>query len=116
MVYNVKKPAYGDIIVFHTKEQRDFIKRVIGLPGDRISIHGGKVIRNGKELKEPYLSEEMIGDLKTITVPANRLFVLGDNRNNSKDSRIIGSIDMKNVVGRADAIVLPLQRMELLRH
>jgi signal peptidase I len=116
IVYNLKKPAYGDIIVFHTNEQRDFIKRVIGLPGDKIAIHDGKVFRNGKELSEPYLSEETIGELKTITVPANQLFVLGDNRNNSKDSRVIGSIDMKDVVGRADAIVLPIQRMELLGH
>ncbi|WP_073155224.1 signal peptidase I [Seinonella peptonophila] len=113
-IYKVKNPAYGDIIVFHTNEKRDFVKRVIGLPNDRIEIHEGSVFRNGKQLKEEYISEKILGDLDETVVPAGKLFVLGDNRNNSKDSRIIGSVSMNEVVGRADVIVLPLSRIDLL--
>ncbi len=56
-VYEVKDPEYNDIIVFHTSEQRDFIKRIIGLPSDEIAIKDGKVFRNGEVLDEPYLAE-----------------------------------------------------------
>ena len=62
-IYGQRFPSYGDIIVFHTEEDRDFIKRVIGLPGDEIAIRDGYVWRNGKKLKEPYISSEIRGRL-----------------------------------------------------
>lgn len=113
-IYSVKKPEYGDVVVFHTEEQRDFIKRIIGLPGDKILIENGHLFRNGELVKEDYIQEKMEGDLEETTVPKDSLFVLGDNRNNSKDSRVIGSIQMKDVVGRADVVILPIHQFHLL--
>lgn len=114
-VYRVGQPKYGDIVVFHTKEERDFIKRVIGLPGDRIQIMDGKVYRNGEELHEDYINGQMNPDTFVDTiVPPNMLYVLGDNRNNSKDSRNIGPIEMSEIVGRADIVILPIQKMHFL--
>ncbi|KPC77514.1 signal peptidase I [Laceyella sacchari] len=115
-IYRVSTPEYGDIVVFHTAEERDFIKRVIGLPGDRIEIKDGKVYRNGIALNEPYINGPMNEgtNYKPTTVPANSLYVMGDNRNNSKDSRMIGPVSLKEIVGRADVVVLPVKRMRLL--
>lgn len=113
-IYSVKNPEYGDVIVFHANQEKDFIKRVIGLPGDKIIIDNGNLFRNGKLVEEPYIQEKMVGSLEETTVPEGCVFVLGDNRNNSKDSRVIGSIKMKDVVGRADLIILPLSQFELL--
>jgi signal peptidase I len=114
IIYDVSSPSYGDIVVFHTEEQRDFIKRVIGVPGDKIEVKDGFVYRNNKRLTEPYLAEKMIGDFAAVTVPKGHLFVLGDNRNNSKDSRIIGSVDDSAIVGRADLVVMPFKEFRLL--
>lgn len=114
LVYEMKKPEFGDVIVFHTKEQRDFVKRVIGLPGDKIAIHKGIVLRNGEKINEKYINEKPIEDFKELTVPEGKLFVLGDNRNNSLDSRIIGTVNFKDVVGRADVVVMPFNQMHLI--
>jgi signal peptidase I len=113
-IYNVSDPKYGDIVVFHTNEQRDFIKRIIGLPGDTIEGKQGYVYRNGQKLDEPYIAEEMIGDFGPVSVKEGQLFVLGDNRNDSKDSRIIGAVDTKAVVGRADVVIMPFKDFRLL--
>lgn len=113
-IYNIKEPGYGDVIVFHTEEQRDFIKRIVGLPGDKISIANGQLFRNEELVKESYIQEEMVGELEDTTVPDGHVFVLGDNRNNSKDSRVIGSVNMRDVVGRADLVLLPVNQFHLL--
>ncbi|SEN64470.1 signal peptidase I [Lihuaxuella thermophila] len=114
-IYKVKKPDYGDIVVFHTEEERDFIKRVIGLPGDRILIKNGKVYRNGKPLYEPYVNGPMNKETyEQKQIPEGYLYVLGDNRNNSKDSRQIGPVKIDEIVGRAEVIVLPLHKFDVL--
>ncbi len=113
-IYGQRFPSYGDIIVFHTEEDRDFIKRVIGLPGDEIAIRDGYVWRNGKKLKEPYISSAIRGDYPTTRVPPGHLFVLGDNRNYSRDSREIGMVHVDEVVGRAEIVLYPLDRFQLL--
>ncbi|WP_245920912.1 signal peptidase I [Melghirimyces profundicolus] len=119
-IYDISEPRYGDIIVFHTKENRDFIKRVIGKPGDRIAVEGGKVIRNGKALIEPYINKQTFaGDrirktLPEMVVPKGHLFVMGDNRSNSRDSRDIGAIRISEVVGRADLKLTPLKEFKIL--
>lgn len=115
-IYRVSTPEYGDIVVFHTDEERDFIKRVIGLPGDQIEIKDGKVYRNGTALNEPYINGPMNegANYKPTTVPKDSLYVMGDNRNNSKDSRMIGPVSLSEIVGRADIVVLPVKRMRLL--
>ena len=120
LVYDVSEPDYGDIIVFHTKENRDYIKRVIGKPGDRIAVEGGRVIRNGKILAEPYIKRETFAGTRIkqtmpeTVVPEGHLFVLGDNRSNSRDSRDIGAIRESEVVGRADVIVAPPKAFQIL--
>jgi signal peptidase I len=102
-------PKRGDIIVFRyppDPDQIPYIKRVIGLPGDQIHIAGGKVYVNGELLIEPYLkvSTNRGGDW---VVPEGSLFVMGDNRNNSSDSRSWGFVPMENVIGRAEVIYWP---------
>ncbi|WP_274365375.1 signal peptidase I [Paenibacillus thermotolerans] len=77
-----------------------WVKRVIGKAGDRLEIKDGVVYRNGKALEEPYTSEPTLSNLDEVTVPEGHIFVMGDNRNNSTDSRVIGSIPLGNVVGK----------------
>ncbi|MFD1395669.1 signal peptidase I [Kroppenstedtia eburnea] len=119
-IYHVSEPEYGDIVVFHTEEDRDFIKRVIGKPGDRIAVEGGRVIRNGKPLTEPYIRKDPFAGpqvkrrMPETVVPKGHLFVLGDNRSNSRDSRDLGAIKVSEVVGRADIKVKPLRDFRLL--
>jgi signal peptidase I len=87
---------------------RDFVKRVIGLPGDEILIEGGTVFVNGAPLDEPYVVFEDPSDFGPITVPDGQLFFLGDNRPNSSDSRrSLGYVDIDSVVGRAAYVIWP---------
>ena len=112
IVYDLHKPEYGDILVFKypSDQTKDFIKRVIGLPGDKIEIRNYKVIRNGKELDEPYIAEPTAPNEQTYTVPDNTVFVMGDNRNYSKDSRDpqVGYVPLNLVIGRAEVVWWPL--------
>ena len=109
-------PERGDVIVFRyppNPEAIPYIKRVIGLPGDQIHIADGKVSVNGQLVVEPYLdvTTNRGGDW---TVPAGQLFVMGDNRNNSSDSRSWGFVPLENIIGRAELIYLPPQHWALL--
>lgn len=115
MAYKWGEPKRGDIIVFHHAgiEDQDYIKRVIGLPGDHIEISGGVVIVNDTPLTEPYI-KEMPRYTLTETVPNGKLFVLGDNRNQSDDSHSWGFVDMDWVVGKALFIYWPLSEIKLL--
>ncbi|HEV8564487.1 MAG TPA: signal peptidase I [Actinomycetota bacterium] len=95
----------------------DFVKRVIGLPGDAIEIDNGSVFVNGRKIQEPYLNANRdTSDFKPITVPPGMLFVLGDNRTESGDSRFpppggVGFVPVDHVVGKVAVIVWPLSRM-----
>ncbi len=108
----------GDIIVFHPPPTAhatdDFIKRVIGLPGDKIQIINHITTVNGKALNEPYLQEQPKNNFGPITVPADSLFVMGDNRNNSADSREWGFLPIKNVTGRTLLRYWPLNHIGAL--
>ena len=101
-----------------TSPDKDFIKRVIGLPGEEVEIKRGVVYINGKALDEPYITasaREGTGAYGPITVPANSLFVMGDNRTNSNDSRFgLGFIPLDKVIGRAFVIIWPPSRVGLL--
>ncbi|MBX6378191.1 MAG: signal peptidase I [Clostridia bacterium] len=101
--YRFTEPRRGDIIVFRSplNPQEDFIKRVIGLPGETVSIQGGAVYIDGKPLDEPYIRRHDAGSLRPVTVPPGHLFVLGDNRVNSEDSRYFGAIRQEQVKGKA---------------
>ena len=111
IAYKIGKVERGEIIVFHyppnPKEQ--YIKRVIGLPGDQVHISDGKVYVNSERIAEPYLKVSTLrgGDWK---VPERSLFVMGDNRNNSSDSRVWGMVPMNNVVGKALMIYWPPEK------
>ena len=101
--YNFHEPRRGDIVVLKAPKVGSglLIKRVIGLPGEKIEIKGGKVYINERPLEEPYLSNQTQRDMKPVVVPPNHVFVLGDNRNFSNDSRSFGPVPLENIVGRA---------------
>jgi len=115
--YKFGQPHRGDIIVFHHNFQppEDYIKRVIGLPDDEVTINGGKVYINGELVYEPYIASSPTYD-GTWKVPADELFVLGDNRNRSSDSHIWGFVPMSDVVGRAILIYWPPQDIRVFSH
>ncbi len=108
----------GDIIVFHpppaAHSSEDFIKRVIGLPGDTVEIKNHIVIVNGEKLNEPYLLEQPDDDFPALKVPSDSLFVMGDNRNNSADSREWGLLPLENVTGRTLFRYWPLNSISVL--
>ncbi|OPX83756.1 MAG: Signal peptidase I T [Pelotomaculum sp. PtaB.Bin104] len=95
----------GNIVVFKappaSRLDEVMIKRVVGLPGDTVSIKRGIVYVNGNPLEEPYELEKPREDFKLFTVPENSIFVMGDNRNNSYDSRFWGVVPMELVIGKA---------------
>jgi signal peptidase I len=112
VVYHFRDPKNGDIIVFHSPVTagEDLVKRVIGVGGDRIAVRNGKLYINGVLQNEPYLLEQrMAGDYPETTIPEGQLFVMGDNRNNSGDSRFFGPIDEKLVLGCAFVVYWPIK-------
>lgn len=97
-------PERGDVVVIRLESQGDelLIKRVIGLPGDIVEIHDGRVFVNGQALNEPYVAgATTTGFYAPTTIPPLQIFVLGDNRGFSNDSRSFGTIPLEDVVGRA---------------
>ncbi len=110
-VYRLHPPHRGDIIVFRypQDERWDFVKRVIAVPGDVVEERGGRLWVNGALMAEPYVMRVGIGlrrvpDMAPLQVPAGRLFVLGDNRDASFDSRFWGAVDERSVIGKASLI------------
>ena len=105
--YMLHTPERGDVIVFVRPGERDYIKRVIGLPGDTVEVRGGQVVVNGVTLDEPYLNQPVHVDLAARQVEAKRYFVMGDNRNNSSDSRSFGTVSVADIIGRAWVVYWP---------
>jgi signal peptidase I len=106
--YLLHPPERGDVVVFTPpNNERDYIKRVIGLPGDTVEVKGGQVYVNGVKLDEPYLQQVILRDESARVVEQGRYFVLGDNRNNSSDSRSFGTITPQSIVGRAWLVYWP---------
>ncbi len=100
--YRLHTPQRGDIVVLRVRPGDEMlIKRVIGLPGDQVEIHDGQVYVNGQALDEPYLNQETRGNLAPRVVPPLHVFVMGDNRRASNDSRSFGPVHVDNIVGRA---------------
>jgi signal peptidase I len=113
-MYRFEPVHRGDVIVFRypLNPQRDFVKRVIGLPGDRVQLKDGVVHLDGTVLSEKgYTIKPDFGNYGPVTVPASQYFVLGDNRNNSEDSRFFGYVPRGNVIGKAIFIYWPLPRI-----
>lgn len=116
-IYRFREPARGEVMVFKypLDPKRDFIKRVIGLPGDSVEIKDSTLYINGKKVDESYLPENLaFNDYGPVKVDKGAYFVLGDNRNNSEDSRFWGFAPRKNVVGKAILIYWPLNRIGLI--
>ncbi|GAA0734909.1 signal peptidase I [Clostridium oceanicum] len=112
--YYFRKPKPEDIIVlkYPSDTREKFIKRVVAVAGDKVSIHDDKVYVNGKEKDEPYIAKERMEDFNEVIVPEDTVFVLGDNRNHSRDSRYpdVGFVNLKLVVGRAALRIYPFSR------
>lgn len=117
LVYRLDIPEPGDIVVFNYSSERDFIKRVIGVSGDLIEIREGAVYRNGALLEEPYISEQPWADFGPVEVPPGTVFLMGDNRNNSMDSRdpSVGFVSLHKVKGKAFVVFWPPGELRVLR-
>lgn len=142
-LYRFEHPHYRDVIVFVSPMQpveprvshgpignlfrslaeglglqsseRDFIKRVIATEGQTVQVKEGAVFVGGKRLSEPYIHDQLpMPDYGPLTVPRGDLFVMGDNRSNSQDSRVFGPIKRSSVVGRAFILIWPPDRIRLL--
>jgi signal peptidase I len=118
VTYYFRKPKPGDIVVikYPADPKEKFIKRVIGVGGDKVKIQNSKLYINGKPKNEPYILEQNMHDFNEVTVPQNTIFVLGDNRNNSRDSRYpdVGFVPYNMVVGRAVLRIYPFSRFGTL--
>lgn len=111
-VYRFENPSRGDIIVFRfpPDPHKIFIKRIIGLPGETVEIREGKVYVNGKVLDESYMRNVAHGDFPPQKVPKENVFVLGDNRDSSNDSRFWGDLPIKNIQAKAWLRYWPIAR------
>lgn len=143
MAYRLHEPRRGDVVVFtspfdtpgqddddplgtrvlHTvlesvglrqPSTEDFIKRVIGLPGETIEGKGGTILINNRALSEPYLAEPGVSDFPPTTIGEGEVWVMGDNRNRSSDSRVFGPIKDSKIVGRAILRIWPVTRLGFL--
>lgn len=117
LAYAWHGPRRGDIIVFlYPRDTHQiFVKRVIGLPGDTISIRAGQVYIDNKPLSEPYRVNPAHGNMAAQFVPRGEYFVMGDNRDFSDDSRFWGDLPRQDIIGRALACYWPPVRSHLLR-
>lgn len=122
MVWPFGQPERGDIIVFNptADAEQPYIKRVIGLPGERITFQGGYVYVNGQQLDETYIDGPATrcrqSDECDVVVEPDHVFVLGDNRSNSTDSRVIGQVPLSNIVGKAWLSYWPLDLFGFVPH
>ncbi len=124
IVYKLSEPKRGDVIIFKYSDTQDFIKRIIGLPGDQVMLKDGYIYINGNKLDESgYLDSsvytnggEYLHEGETITVPEGQYFVCGDNRQHSSDSRTFGPIEKANIKGKAWIVYFPFSNFRLAEH
>ncbi|MGF7048709.1 signal peptidase I [Paenibacillus sp. DS2015] len=133
ILYDIREPKHGEVIVFHVpSEGRDFIKRVIAVAGDTVKVEGDTVLVNGVPVNETYIQgaideahqqNKLYNDkdfpndeIPENIVPEGYVFAMGDNRSDSKDSRMIGYVPLSDIVGRADVIFWPVKDIEWINH
>lgn len=123
--YRFHPPTTGDIIVFQPPEElqrrgypadQAFIKRVIGIPGNILKVTNGTVYLDGKPLTEDYIAEPPNQPFPPVQVPEDEFFVMGDNRNDSNDSRYWGFLPKQNIIGRATFRFWPLDRIGFIQN
>lgn len=122
LTYRFREPVMGEVIVFHPPVDSDtyYIKRVIGIPGDTVTIKNGKVTvtnaahPDGLALNEDYITTDTPDDNYTVTVPEDKYFVMGDNRPASFDSRRWGLLPKKNIIGRVFLRLFPVNQIDFL--
>ncbi len=124
LTYKLGTPRRHEVVVFRApreateedgEDEKDFVKRVVGLPGDTVEVHNGVIYVNGRPDEEPYAKERPYYDFPPFTVPAGKLFVMGDNRNHSNDSHRWGALDEARLIGRAVFIFWPPSRAGVIR-
>lgn len=128
--YKIGNPDRFDIVVFHAPEGKDYIKRVIGLPGDHVEYIDDQLYINGEPIDEPYLDQykaeitegNLTGDFKLQDInpsldiiPEGHVFVMGDNRRFSKDSRHIGVVDIDEIIGNTNLIFWPINEIRIVK-
>ena len=116
LAYHLGDVERGDVVVFKREDGQDYIKRVIGLPGDTIEISGGHVYLNGLVIAEAYIIVPVIGDKPTETIPPGMVFVMGDNRNDSSDSRAWGPVSVNDLTGKAMLVYWPPANFGVVKH
>jgi len=124
LLYRFQDPQRGDVIIFKYSDTQDFIKRVIGLPGDKVMLKDGHIYINDQLLDESaYLSNsiytnggEFLHEGESITVPDNEYFVCGDNRPHSSDSRTFGPVSKDNIKGKAWLVYFPFSQFRIALH
>jgi signal peptidase I len=120
LAYRLGAPERGDVLVFHNPNnvEEDYIKRIIGLPGDTVDIHDGRVFINGKPLMEEYPINEIprASTYGPIVIEPDHLFVMGDNRPQSQDSRVFGQLPEDLIVGKAWVRVWPFNKFGIIQH
>ena len=118
-VYRFEKIERGDVVVFNYPRdpQKSYIKRVIALPGDRLTVDSGRVYVNGKQLSEPYVPDRYrdIRSIASITIPPREYFVMGDHRSISSDSRDFGPVERHFIYGKAEFVYWPTDQFGAVR-
>jgi len=115
--YRLRGPRRGDVVVLHDPggSPELLIKRVVGLPGERVTVADGRVFIDGVPLDEPYLAQPTQGGGRSWVVPPLHIFVLGDNRGASRDSRIFGTVSLDQVIGHAIFRYWPPDQIGIVR-
>lgn len=136
IIYHMREPKRGEVVVLHADKfvnyaQRDarvdYIKRVIALPGETVRVEGDDVYVNGEKIAEPYIEKAVqmakevgrtynVINVEEVLIPEDHVFVMGDNRSNSRDSRTMGPIPISEIVGRSDIVFFPLDGIRMVRH
>jgi signal peptidase I len=120
LAYRLGSPERGDVLVFHNPNnvEEDYIKRIIGLPGDTVEIHEGVVFINGQALVEEYPINEIprSQNYGPVMIEPDHLFVMGDNRPQSQDSRVFGQLSEELIVGKAWVRVWPFNKFGIIQH
>ncbi|MBI2103741.1 signal peptidase I [Candidatus Woesebacteria bacterium] len=124
VTYRFNQPNRGDVVIFKAPGESgdDYIKRIIGLPGEKVSLSSGKVYVDSKVIEEAYIPADFrtsqgtfLQEGKEVVVPENQFFVLGDNRNHSADSRSFGFIEKSSIIGRAWLLYWPINNLGIIQ-